>query len=79
MNECRKIITDFLIVHGYDGLFNVNVACGCLIDDLAPCEGDVMDCEAGYRVPCDGKDCECDYRPNEKDRWHIAREKEVPK
>jgi hypothetical protein len=51
----KEILIDWLKDHGYDGLCNCDIECGCLIEDLIPCEY-VNDrfCEAGYRVPCMG-------------------------
>ena len=68
----RDIVSDWLKSHGYDGLFNGDGNCACLLSDLFPCGDPRDDCEAGYRVPCDGT-CEsgkCD--------WHISRTKEAP-
>ena len=41
-----EITKKYLIDNGYDGLFTDD--CGCLVDDLMPCDGDCSYCEAGY-------------------------------
>lgn len=52
-----EIIAKWLGENGYDGLF-CESECACLKDELAPCGEVYPQCEAGYRVPCDGElDC----------------------
>jgi len=60
-----QIITEHLISHGYDGLFNARNDCACVLDELEPCESIGGDCEPGYRVPCDCGDHD----------YHVQREK----
>lgn len=66
---CKGIIKAYLSANGYDGL--AGNYCGCLIDDLIPCEQDFSQCVPGYKVPCDSETCEegggC--------LWHISTEK----
>lgn len=53
MKRCvRMALAEWLKENGFDGLCNPNIPCGCLIDDLAPCDemGGGMDCFAGHRV-----------------------------
>lgn len=58
----REILTEYLRQHGYDGLYSPG-ECGCSLDELAPCGGLSLDCEAGVKVPCDcGGNCD----------WHIG-------
>ena len=40
------IVREYLESHGYDGL--AGVGCGCLLDDLAPCQ-EMADCIPGYK------------------------------
>ena len=55
----KKIVVQYLRDGKFDGLWNAWAECGCLIDDLAPCGDLPLDCEPGYKIPCD---CgECDY------------------
>lgn len=45
----RKIMSDWLCEHGYDGLVCIDFDCGCGIDDLWPCECPADSCCAAYR------------------------------
>lgn len=46
------IVEAYLREHGYDGLCNPDLECGCLLGDLMPCLScDVNDCQPGYRGP----------------------------
>lgn len=65
------IVRDWLLSHGYDGLFSNEGECACLANDLFPCGYTPRDCEAGYKMPCPNPD-ECEYGP--EDHWHIGRE-----
>jgi len=48
----REIVRDWLVEHGYDGLYDSE--CGCGVCDLMPCDGPwSMTCRAGYAGPCD--------------------------
>lgn len=63
----KEIVEDYLKKHGYDGLYQEDLECACLIEDLFPCET-VGDCLPGYKGPCDcGDDC----------RFHIYGSKEA--
>ncbi len=47
----REITVKYLKEHGFDGLYNHDGGCGCILADLAPCcECHVLDCRPGYRV-----------------------------
>ena len=58
-----EIVKKYLKENGYDGLYSED--CGCEVDDLAPCCEYGMECESGYRLPCDPKTCtadgDCDF------------------
>ena len=58
-----KIVKEYLIKNGYDGLYNDN-GCGCEFDDLAPgsCLGDC--CEPGHKMYCDNNE-------NPSEDWYI--------
>jgi len=36
--------------HGYDGLVDLDIECGCEITDLMPCDAPGIRCEAGHKV-----------------------------
>ena len=65
-----EITKKYLEENGYEGLVSQNGQCGCGLEDLAPCDESISNCEPGYKVPC-GPDCPagggCDY--------HIGTEK----
>ena len=52
MVSVKEIVSSYLIVNGYDGLFDGD-GCGCEAGDLFPC-GYMNDCKAGYKVVCNG-------------------------
>jgi hypothetical protein len=51
----RKIVEAWLKADGYDGLCDLDCdyeGCGCLLDDLMPCdEPSPENCRAGYKGP----------------------------
>ena len=62
-----EIILKYLEDNGYDGLYCSYIPCGCKKEDLAPCEGPITNCQAGYLMKCDcGEECP----------WHIGPTKE---
>ena len=66
--DIRKIIEDYLVAGGYDGLYCGECACG--IEDLWPCAeiGNVEDCSPGYKhsgcSPECGQGCGFHVGPN---------------
>jgi len=59
----REITQQYLIEHGYDGLYSVDYECGCENEDLFPCGGEmILECEPGYKQKCDCGDHD----------WHIG-------
>lgn len=67
----REMVEDYLKEHGFGGLVNTEVPCGCVLGDLAPCCDEIGDmCEAGYVHHCEtcglgthlpgDPECECD-------------------
>jgi len=77
-SDVIKIVAGWLGQNGFDGLFNADIPCGCLVEDgLSPGGCFSEHCEAGYvvrfpdhqcggaeTVGCDG---DCDY--------HVQRDK----
>jgi len=58
------IIKKYLDDNGFDGLVCSDGECGCLKDELAPCENVNLDsCEPGYKVNCSA-DCPPDVKEN---------------
>lgn len=53
----REIVIAHLKSIGADGL--AADGCGCGIDDLAPCGGDITDCKPAKRFDCDGSCSGC--------------------
>ena len=51
MDNLKSIVTSWLNLHGYDGLYNEG-ECACEISDLMPCGEPNSDCAAGYKAHC---------------------------
>ena len=67
----EEIIQRYLLLYGYDGIWNPDVPCGCLSTHLAPCEGDCLGCLPGYRTDYKPEDeCGCDREGDA--HWHIG-------
>jgi len=50
ITNVKDIIREYLVANGYDGLFNFDGECACLLDDLMPCEQCCDECIPGYRA-----------------------------
>lgn len=72
----RNIVEEYLKSRGFDGLYNTDVPCGCLLDDLAPCGelDNCLDCKPGRRRDFKkGEDCgNMDCEGWGTDHWHIV-------
>ena|SRR5660397_156518 len=55
------IVEDWLDAHGYNGLKNSWIDCGCAQGDLVPCGTALHNCEPAYKFMCVGRD-NCDPR-----------------
>lgn len=45
----KKIVYEYLVKNGYDGLYNDDIGCSCLSLDLFPCECfHARNCRVGY-------------------------------
>jgi hypothetical protein len=68
---CKEIVKEYLTKNGYDGLYKPDAPCGCELADFMPCEGEVLDCQAGYQ--------HFNPNPNQDIVWAIFASKETPK
>jgi hypothetical protein len=49
------LLRETLRLRGYDGLSNPEYECGCLLNDLQPCDSiHLLFCHPGYKQPCAG-------------------------
>jgi len=48
------IVKQYLKDNGFDGLYNGDDECACVLDDLEPCGNMSSGCHAGYQFPCIG-------------------------
>ncbi len=61
----NEIIEQYLKASNFDGLFNEDTDCACLVvDGLAPCGEVSRECKAGMRVACP---TECGEH-----EWHVV-------
>lgn len=44
-----EIVTEWLKEKGYDGLYDEDYECGCILSDLMPCDEPRMRCCPGYK------------------------------
>ena len=63
-----RIVEDWLRANGFDGLYNADAECACVLGGLSP--GDCLseECWAGYKTACGCGDHD----------WHIALDPEKP-
>jgi len=66
----RDIIKQYLRCHGFDGLVNTEVPCGCTLSDMCPCEGDGLECLPAYK--------HYDPRPGKEHMWGMFLHKHPP-
>ncbi|MFA6168596.1 MAG: hypothetical protein WC700_18365 [Gemmatimonadaceae bacterium] len=55
MKDVLRIVCDYLVDHGYDGLCDTDIGCGCAMPDLAPCDGLQYNCRPAYNHPSKAK------------------------
>jgi len=48
MIDMETIVKKWLRAHGYDGLYNDWMECGCRLDEFMPCGEPGTDCQAAY-------------------------------
>jgi hypothetical protein len=67
----KLILEEWLKEHKFDGLCNLDVPCGCLCGDLAPCGEMNEDCRPGHRADVEEQDvCGCDGQGTK--HWHVC-------
>lgn len=44
-----EIVKERLVANGFGGLRSPGNECGCSLEDLAPCDGDIRRCEPGHK------------------------------
>jgi len=83
MKTVKEIVRLFIMLNGYDGLYNSAYLCGCKLPDLMPCEEYMDDCKAGYLMECDcGEGCDWHVGPNRNIKINgerISSEKDIVK
>lgn len=47
--KLREILKEYLEKNEYEGLVNIDLDCGCTIEDFMPCDAPYINCEAGYK------------------------------
>jgi len=59
--DVLRIVADYLVDHGYDGLCSDmgGAGCGCSLPDLAPCDGIEHGCTPAYNHPVTAKRNKC--------------------
>lgn len=65
----KGIVAAHLLAHGHDGLAHptAGCGCGCLVDNLMPCDESADRCVPGRKVACDGS---CEWGPGCE--WHVV-------
>ena len=73
MIDVADIVEAYLKKNGYDGLWNEDGECACLLEDLFPCEAiHVDDCHPGYKVTCPPECGEHEWHVQDKNPANIA-------
>lgn len=60
----KEMIKDYLKAHGFDGLYNAEMECGCPLNDLISCEyPELYECKAGVKKMVENPDNEGELVP----------------
>lgn len=59
--DVLRIVCDYLVDHGYDGLCNTDEGCGCQLIDLVPCDCGSTECVPAYSHPDLAKKNKCGF------------------
>ena len=59
--KIKEMVIDWLKSHGYEGLCNQEIICGCGLDDFMPCDGIDMECEPAMKKIATEDDDEYGY------------------
>ena len=63
--DVKGIVMEYLKAHGYDGLYNPDIECGCGLDDFCPCDdGPNRDCIPAFHHKCN--ECRDGYKSGEE-------------
>jgi hypothetical protein len=59
----HEIVEQYLVAHGYDGLYSEHGECGCDIEHLGCCDDVQAGCQPGYKRMGCNDDCGegCDF------------------
>jgi len=72
----KSIVENYLVTHGFDGLYNPEGECACVIGDLQPCCEDNSECLPGTKKKCENECAEFEYcigRPGAACRFYDLR------
>ncbi len=76
-----EILIDWLKSHGYDGLYQEDGECACLVTDLCPCGEGAGDCRAGMLANCNAETCAngggCNFHISERGHKDLMTEEQV--
>jgi len=66
------IVREWLLLHGFDGLYNGEDDCGCRLDNMCPCGIEIPnDCRAGYSRPLADCPTHSGVYPNKHDEGEM--------
>jgi hypothetical protein len=55
-----EIVRQYLKQHGFHGLYDPDIECGCQLDDFMPCSSATKEtCMPGHKIKCNEPYCGC--------------------